>query len=75
MPPVHSKTDASWGEPPSPSAAVDNGTSAWGKPTNSGSGWADGSAESPGSYGRTSAQTAAPVLCKPGAHVRFCFVF
>lgn len=65
MPPVHSKTDASWGEPPSPSAAVDNGTSAWGKPTNSGSGWADGSAESPGSYGRTSAQTAAPVLCKP----------
>ncbi|KAG8565585.1 hypothetical protein GDO81_012908 [Engystomops pustulosus] len=65
MPPVHSKNEASWGEPPSPSAAVDNGTSAWGKPTNSGSGWADGSAESPGSYGRTSAQTAAPALCKP----------
>ncbi|KAM8945872.1 trinucleotide repeat-containing gene 6C protein [Pelodytes ibericus] len=67
MPPVHSKTEASWGETLSPSTAVDNGTSAWGKPTNSSSGWGDGSAESPGTYGRTSAPAAAPVLCKPAA--------
>ncbi|KAM4691550.1 trinucleotide repeat-containing gene 6C protein isoform 3-T3 [Rhinophrynus dorsalis] len=65
MPPVHSKTETSWGEPPSPTAAVDNGTSAWGKPSNSSSGWGDNSAESPGNYGRTSAPAAAPVLCKP----------
>ncbi|XP_063816516.1 trinucleotide repeat-containing gene 6C protein isoform X1 [Pseudophryne corroboree] len=65
MPPVHSKAETSWGETPSPSAAVDNGTSAWGKPPSSGSGWVDGSAESPGTYGRTSAPTVGPVLCKP----------
>ncbi|KAG8445979.1 hypothetical protein GDO86_013741 [Hymenochirus boettgeri] len=65
MPPVNSKPDATWGEPPSPTAAVDNGTSAWGKPSNSNSGWGNGSTESPGTYRRTSAPTAAPVLCKP----------
>ncbi|CAH2302502.1 trinucleotide repeat-containing gene 6C isoform X2 [Pelobates cultripes] len=65
VPPVHSKTETSWGEPTSPSTAVDNGTSAWGKPSNSGSGWGDGSAESPEMYGRTSTPAAAPVLCKP----------
>ncbi|KAM4663231.1 trinucleotide repeat-containing gene 6C protein isoform 2-T2 [Discoglossus pictus] len=65
MPPVHSKTETSWGETQSPSAAVDNGTSAWGKPPNSGSGWGDGSADSPGTYGRPSAPAAAPALCKP----------
>lgn len=66
MPAVHTKTDASWGEPSSPSAAVDNGTSAWGKPPSSGAGWGDNSAESAGTYGRTSAPAAAPALCKPG---------
>ncbi|XP_041434784.1 trinucleotide repeat-containing gene 6C protein isoform X2 [Xenopus laevis] len=65
LPPVNSKTEASWGEPPSPSAAVDNGTSAWGKPSNSTSGWGDGSVESPGTYGRTCAAAAPPLLCKP----------
>ncbi|KAE8577060.1 hypothetical protein XENTR_v10004415 [Xenopus tropicalis] len=67
LPNVNSKTEASWGEPPSPSAAVDKGTSAWGKPKNSTSGWGDGSAEPPGTYGRTSAPAAAaaPMLCKP----------
>ncbi|XP_077315393.1 trinucleotide repeat-containing gene 6C protein isoform X3 [Lithobates pipiens] len=65
MPPVHSKAENPWGEPPSPSASVDNGTSAWGKPSNSGSGWVDGAAESSGNYGRTNAPAAAPSLCKP----------
>lgn len=68
MPAVHAKPEASWGEPSSPSAAVDNGTSAWGKPPSSGTGWGDNSAESAGSYGRTSAPTAAPALCKPGEY-------
>ncbi|KAM9296358.1 trinucleotide repeat-containing gene 6C protein [Gastrophryne carolinensis] len=65
MPPVHSKTENPWREPASPSAAVDNGTSAWGKPSNSGSGWVEGSAESPGNFGRTNAPAAVPALCKP----------
>ncbi|XP_060108954.1 trinucleotide repeat-containing gene 6C protein isoform X8 [Heteronotia binoei] len=67
MPAVHAKPEASWGEPSSPSAAVDNGTSAWGKPPSSGTGWGDNSAESAGSYGRASAPTAAPALCKPAS--------
>lgn len=66
MPAVHAKPEASWGEPSSPSAAVDNGTSAWGKPPSSGTGWGDNSAESAGPYGRVSAPAAAPALCKPG---------
>ncbi|XP_068121015.1 trinucleotide repeat-containing gene 6C protein-like, partial [Hyperolius riggenbachi] len=65
MPPVHSKAENPWGEPPSPSATVDNGTSAWGKPPNSASTWVDGSTGSPGNYGRTNAPAAAPALCKP----------
>ncbi|KAM6469830.1 trinucleotide repeat-containing gene 6C protein isoform 4-T4 [Liasis olivaceus] len=67
MPAVHAKPEASWGEPSSPSAAVDNGTSAWGKPPSSGTGWGDNSAESAGTYGRVSAPTAAPALCKPAS--------
>nr|XP_033816018.1 trinucleotide repeat-containing gene 6C protein isoform X3 [Geotrypetes seraphini] len=67
MPTVHSKTETSWGEPPSPSAAIDNGTSAWGKPPHSGSGWGDSSADSAGTYGRASAPAAAPALCKPAS--------
>ena len=66
MPTVHTKTEASWGEPSSPSAAVDNGTSAWGKPPSSGTGWGENPAESAGTYGRTNAPAAAPALCKPG---------
>ncbi|KAM4673000.1 trinucleotide repeat-containing gene 6C protein isoform 10-T13 [Amazona ochrocephala] len=67
MPAVHTKTEASWGEPSSPSAAVDNGTSAWGKPPSSGTGWGDNPAESAGTYGRTNAPAAAPALCKPAS--------
>ncbi|XP_013931974.1 PREDICTED: trinucleotide repeat-containing gene 6C protein [Thamnophis sirtalis] len=67
MPAVHAKPEVSWGEPSSPSAAVDNGTSAWGKPPSSGTGWGDNSAESAGTYGRVSAPAAAPALCKPAS--------
>ncbi|XP_042697108.2 trinucleotide repeat-containing gene 6C protein isoform X14 [Chrysemys picta bellii] len=67
MPTVHAKTESSWGEPSSPSAAVDNGTSAWGKPPSSGTGWGDNSAESAGTYGRANAPAAAPALCKPAS--------
>ncbi|KAM7089017.1 trinucleotide repeat-containing gene 6C protein isoform 7-T9 [Ciconia maguari] len=67
MPTVHTKTEASWGEPSSPSAAVDNGTSAWGKPPSSGTGWGDNPAEPAGTYGRTNAPAAAPALCKPAS--------
>lgn len=67
MPNVHTKSEASWGEPSSPSAAVDNGTSAWGKPPSSGTGWGESPAEPAGTYGRTAAPTAAPALCKPAS--------
>ncbi|XP_043383740.1 trinucleotide repeat-containing gene 6C protein isoform X20 [Chelonia mydas] len=67
MPTVHTKTESSWGEPSSPSAAVDNGTSAWGKPPSSGTGWGDNSAEPAGTYGRVNAPAAAPALCKPAS--------
>lgn len=66
MPNVHSKAESSWGEPSSPSALVDNGTAAWGKPPSSGSGWGDQPAEPPVTFGRAGAPTAAPALCKPG---------
>ncbi|OPJ88721.1 trinucleotide repeat-containing 6C protein isoform F [Patagioenas fasciata monilis] len=67
MPTVHTKTEAPWGEPSSPSAAVDNGTSAWGKPPSSGTGWGDNPAEPAGTYGRTNTPAAAPALCKPAS--------
>lgn len=73
MPAVHTKSEASWGEPSSPSAAVDNGTSAWGKPPSSGTGWGENPAEPAGTYGRTNAPAAAPALCKPGTHRGFAF--
>ncbi|XP_025715433.2 trinucleotide repeat-containing gene 6C protein isoform X2 [Callorhinus ursinus] len=67
MPNVHSKAESSWGEPSSPSALVDNGTAAWGKPPSSGSGWGDQPAEPPVTFGRASAPTATPALCKPAS--------
>ncbi|XP_039082526.1 trinucleotide repeat-containing gene 6C protein isoform X2 [Hyaena hyaena] len=67
MPNVHPKAESSWGEPSSPSALVDNGTAAWGKPPSSGSGWGDQPAEPPVTFGRAGAPTAAPALCKPAS--------
>uniref|UniRef100_A0A8C9IM08 Trinucleotide repeat-containing gene 6C protein n=1 Tax=Piliocolobus tephrosceles TaxID=591936 RepID=A0A8C9IM08_9PRIM len=67
MPHVHSKTENSWGEPPSPSPLVDNGTAAWGKPPSSGSGWGDHPAEPPVAFGRAGAPGAASALCKPAS--------
>ncbi|XP_032177767.1 trinucleotide repeat-containing gene 6C protein isoform X4 [Mustela erminea] len=67
MPNVHSKAESSWGEPSSPSALVDNGTAAWGKPPSSGSGWGDPPAEPPVTFGRASAPAATPALCKPAS--------
>ncbi|XP_078257162.1 trinucleotide repeat-containing gene 6C protein isoform X12 [Rhinoraja longicauda] len=64
---VPAKTENSWGEPPSPSTAVDNGTSAWGKPPNGSSGWGVNTVESTGNFGRGNAPTAAPAMCKPAS--------
>ncbi|XP_028828478.1 trinucleotide repeat-containing gene 6C protein isoform X4 [Denticeps clupeoides] len=50
LPNVQAKTESSsWGEP-SNTAAVDNGTSAWGKPPRGCGGWADGVHEPSGPY-------------------------
>ncbi|XP_045932329.1 trinucleotide repeat-containing gene 6C protein isoform X2 [Micropterus dolomieu] len=57
-PTSHTKSESTWGEPAPPPVRVDNGTSAWGKPTG---GWSD---SNPDSYGRGNpAMTSAS--CKP----------
>ncbi|XP_034045701.1 trinucleotide repeat-containing gene 6C protein isoform X2 [Thalassophryne amazonica] len=61
LPNSHTKSENSWGEPvPSP-VSVDNGTSAWGKPSGSCGGWGDGN---PDSYGRGNPKMP-PASCKP----------
>ncbi|XP_067273936.1 trinucleotide repeat-containing gene 6C protein isoform X3 [Pseudorasbora parva] len=58
---VHTKPEPSWGEPATPAASVDNGTSAWGKPQGSCSSWGDNGSEV---YGRGNGPSgSAP--CKP----------
>uniref|UniRef100_UPI0037E90C78 trinucleotide repeat-containing gene 6C protein isoform X2 n=1 Tax=Semicossyphus pulcher TaxID=241346 RepID=UPI0037E90C78 len=62
LPSVQPKSEPAWGEPAAPTSAVDNGTSAWGKPTG---GWGDGGHEPSGPYGRANGPPgSAP--CKPG---------
>lgn len=59
---VHSKPEPSWGEPATPAASVDNGTSAWGKPPGGCGSWGD---NGPEVYGRGNGPPgSAP--CKPG---------
>ncbi|XP_056136514.1 trinucleotide repeat-containing gene 6C protein [Lampris incognitus] len=53
LPNVQSKSEPAWGEPAAPSSAVDNGTSAWGKPPGSMGGWGDGSHEPSGPFSRS----------------------
>ena len=60
--PPHSKAEPSWGEPAGPPVSLDNGTSAWGKPTGSHGGWGD---NSPDTYGRGNPPLG-PAPCKPG---------
>ncbi|KAL4657937.1 trinucleotide repeat-containing protein 6C-like, partial [Arapaima gigas] len=63
LPGMHPKAEPSWGQGPCPPPAVDNGTSAWGKPPASCRGWVDGP-EPPGAFGRgTTTPGTAP--CKP----------
>ncbi|KAI3359918.1 hypothetical protein L3Q82_014272, partial [Scortum barcoo] len=57
----HTKSESSWGEPAPAPGRVDNGTSAWGKPSGSCGGWGD---SNPDGYGRGNpTMTSAP--CKP----------
>ncbi|XP_056890571.1 trinucleotide repeat-containing gene 6C protein isoform X5 [Takifugu flavidus] len=65
LPSVHSKSEPAWGEAASPTSTVDNGTSAWGKPTGGVAGWGDGCHEPSGLYGRTNGPPAS-APCKPG---------
>nr|XP_057906361.1 trinucleotide repeat-containing gene 6C protein isoform X3 [Doryrhamphus excisus] len=61
LPSSHAKSESSWGEnTPSP-VSVDNGTSAWGKPTGASTGWGDSNSDnySRGNPAMTSAS------CKP----------
>ncbi|XP_033827420.1 trinucleotide repeat-containing gene 6C protein-like isoform X1 [Periophthalmus magnuspinnatus] len=62
IPNVQPKSEPAWGEPAAPTSAVDNGTSAWGKPPGGVGGWGDGGHES---YGRANGPPgSAP--CKSG---------
>uniref|UniRef100_H3D227 Trinucleotide repeat-containing gene 6C protein n=1 Tax=Tetraodon nigroviridis TaxID=99883 RepID=H3D227_TETNG len=53
IPSSHTKSESSWGDPAPSPVTVDNGTSAWGKPTGGCSSWGD---SNPGM---------APTSCKP----------
>ncbi|XP_061839704.1 trinucleotide repeat-containing gene 6C protein isoform X2 [Nerophis lumbriciformis] len=62
LPNVQPKSEPAWGEPAAPTSAVDNGTSAWGKPPRGAGGWGgDGGHEPSGPYGRANGPS-----CKPG---------
>uniref|UniRef100_A0AAV2LHK5 Trinucleotide repeat-containing gene 6C protein n=1 Tax=Knipowitschia caucasica TaxID=637954 RepID=A0AAV2LHK5_KNICA len=62
LPNVQPKSEPAWGEPAAPTSAVDNGTSAWGKPSGGVGGWGDGGHES---YGRANVPPG-PAPCKSG---------
>uniref|UniRef100_A0A8D0AZY4 Trinucleotide repeat-containing gene 6C protein n=1 Tax=Sander lucioperca TaxID=283035 RepID=A0A8D0AZY4_SANLU len=65
LPSVQPKSEPAWGEPAAPISSVDNGTSAWGKPSGGVGGWGDSGHEPSGPYGRANGPTgSAP--CKPG---------
>ncbi|XP_035992694.1 trinucleotide repeat-containing gene 6C protein isoform X1 [Fundulus heteroclitus] len=65
LPSVQPKSEPAWGEPAAPTSAVDNGTSAWGKPPGGVGGWGDGGHEPSGHYVRSNGPTgSAP--CKSG---------
>uniref|UniRef100_A0A3Q3J3N1 Trinucleotide repeat-containing gene 6C protein n=1 Tax=Monopterus albus TaxID=43700 RepID=A0A3Q3J3N1_MONAL len=57
----HTKSESSWGEPAPSPVSVDNGTSAWGKPSGNCGGWGD---NNPDSYGRAN-PTMTSASCKP----------
>ncbi|XP_055758878.1 trinucleotide repeat-containing gene 6C protein-like isoform X1 [Salvelinus fontinalis] len=59
------KPEPAWGEPAGPSPAVDNGTSAWGKPPGVPGGWGDGGHEPNGPYRRGNNGPSGPAPCKP----------
>ncbi|XP_062999400.1 trinucleotide repeat-containing gene 6A protein isoform X1 [Elgaria multicarinata webbii] len=60
------ESSSGWGEPPPASATVDNGTSAWGKPVNTGTSWGEsiGDTVSTSSWGNAS--VGQPTSNKPG---------
>ncbi|KAA8594972.1 hypothetical protein FQN60_012107, partial [Etheostoma spectabile] len=65
LPNVQPKSEPAWGEPAAPISSVDNGTSAWGKPSGGVGGWGDGGHEPSGPYGRANGPTSS-APCKPG---------
>ncbi|MGH0139939.1 UNVERIFIED_CONTAM: hypothetical protein FKN15_076052, partial [Acipenser sinensis] len=66
LPSARPKPEPSWGEPVSPATAVDNGTSAWGKPPGSCGGWGDNPVDPSGPYGRVNPRSG-PAPCKPAS--------
>uniref|UniRef100_A0ACB8FK96 Uncharacterized protein n=1 Tax=Sphaerodactylus townsendi TaxID=933632 RepID=A0ACB8FK96_9SAUR len=60
-------SSSSWGEPPPPPTTVDNGTSAWGKPVDTGASWGDsiGDAGGTANWGSLPASQPAPNKADP----------
>lgn len=71
IPSPHTKSLSSWGEPAPSPVTVDNGTSAWGKPTGSCGGWGDSNTDT---YGRGN-QAMTSASCKSGKLFDFFFFF
>lgn len=71
IPSPHTKSLSSWGEPAPSPVTVDNGTSAWGKPTGSCGGWGDSNTDT---YGRGN-QAMTSASCKSGKLFDFLFSF
>ncbi|XP_068191889.1 trinucleotide repeat-containing gene 6C protein isoform X3 [Antennarius striatus] len=61
IPGSHTKSESTWGEPAPSPVSLDNGTSAWGKPTGSCGSWGDGN---PDSYSRGNPPMTS-ASCKP----------
>ncbi|MGH0178627.1 UNVERIFIED_CONTAM: hypothetical protein FKN15_005607 [Acipenser sinensis] len=64
LPSAQPKPEPSWGEPVSPATAVDNGTSAWGKPPGSCGGWGDNPSDPSGPRVNP---PSGPASCKPAS--------
>ncbi|XP_014345410.1 trinucleotide repeat-containing gene 6A protein isoform X2 [Latimeria chalumnae] len=63
---VNSKAECTWGEPSAPVITVDNGTSAWGKPMDTGTSWGERTNDSAGTSSWSNTPVGQQAQNKPG---------
>ncbi|XP_071617107.1 trinucleotide repeat-containing gene 6A protein isoform X8 [Heliangelus exortis] len=61
-----SSSGSGWGEPPTPATTVDNGTSAWGKPMDTGTSWGEPISDAAGTSGWGNTSLGQQASTKPG---------